>query len=47
MTTFLILLLLVLVANLAALHRVVDRDGLGTRQPPRSRREWWEGAHGV
>jgi len=43
MTLFLLLLALAIgTAWLAALARTVHRDGLGTRRPPRSHRDWWE-----
>ncbi|GAA1990456.1 hypothetical protein GCM10009718_30210 [Isoptericola halotolerans] len=45
MTTLLLLLTaMAVLAGVLALRRAVRRDGLGTRRPPRSHREWWEGA---
>ncbi|MCA5894620.1 hypothetical protein LEP48_14870 [Isoptericola sp. NEAU-Y5] len=38
----LILLTLVMTATLIGLARVVRRDGLGARRPPRSHLDWWE-----
>ncbi|WP_402466620.1 hypothetical protein [Isoptericola aurantiacus] len=32
------------IAWLVALRRTVRNDGLGARRPPRSHRDWWEGA---
>ena len=42
MTLF--LLLLVVLAWIVVLARAVRQDGLGTRLPPRSHRDWWEDA---
>ncbi|MFD6178856.1 MULTISPECIES: hypothetical protein [unclassified Isoptericola] len=45
MTTILLILALLLTATYAArLVRTVRRDGLGSRRPPRSHPDWWEGA---
>jgi hypothetical protein len=44
MTALLILAVLLGIAYLVALGLTVHRDGLGTRRPPRSHREWWEDA---
>ncbi|MFC7879198.1 hypothetical protein [Isoptericola sp. NPDC057391] len=45
MTALILVLALLLVAAYAArLVRTVRRDGLGTRRPPRSHPDWWEGA---
>ncbi|MFE6971807.1 hypothetical protein [Isoptericola sp. NPDC057653] len=45
MTTILLILALLLVATYGArLVRTVRRDGLGSRRPPRSHHDWWEGA---
>lgn len=45
MTTLaLVLAVLLLAAYAARLVRTVRRDGLGTRRPPRSHPDWWEGA---
>jgi len=40
----LVLAVLLLTAYALRLARTVRRDGLGTREPPRSHRDWWEGA---
>ncbi|GAA1709691.1 hypothetical protein GCM10009809_02570 [Isoptericola hypogeus] len=40
-----ILLVLFLAAYAVRLAQVVGRDGLGSRRPPRSHPDWWEGAH--
>lgn len=40
----LVLAVLLLAAYAARLVRTVRRDGLGTRRPPRSHPDWWEGA---
>jgi len=37
------LLILVLATALLAIARAVRRDGLGSRRPPRSHPDWWEG----
>ncbi|MEG3616500.1 hypothetical protein [Isoptericola haloaureus] len=44
--TMILLLLTLLIAGvwMTALARTVRRDGLGSRRPPRSHLEWWEGA---
>jgi hypothetical protein len=43
MTLFLVAVLAaVAVAYVVALARIVRRDGLGVRQPPRSHYAWWE-----
>ncbi len=44
MTAILILLVLTGIGYLVALGVTVRRDGLGTRRPPRSHHDWWEGA---
>ncbi len=44
MTALLVLVVLTGVTYLVALGVTVRRDGLGTRRPPRSHHEWWEGA---
>ncbi|CAM3783950.1 type II secretion system protein [Isoptericola cucumis] len=38
----LVVLAILTVVSLVALPRVVRQDGLGTRTPPRSHRDWWE-----
>ncbi|PRZ04889.1 hypothetical protein BCE75_109128 [Isoptericola sp. CG 20/1183] len=43
MTFLLLLTLLLLGAWVAALGRTVRHDGLGSRRPPRSHPDWWEG----
>ncbi|MFD6135722.1 hypothetical protein [Isoptericola sp. NPDC056618] len=40
----LVLAALLLTAYTARLVRTVRRDGLGTRRPPRSHPDWWDGA---
>jgi len=40
----LVLAVLLLAAYAARLVRTVRRDGLGTRRPPRSHPDWWDGA---
>ncbi|MCK9795066.1 hypothetical protein M1843_15040 [Isoptericola sp. 4D.3] len=45
MTAILLALtVLLVVAYAASLVRAVRRDGLGTRRPPRSHPDWWDGA---
>ncbi|MEL7976970.1 hypothetical protein AAG589_13990 [Isoptericola sp. F-RaC21] len=45
MSLFLLTLALLLLAVYGAgLVRTVHRDGLGTRRPPRSHPDWWDGA---
>ncbi|MFI2103420.1 hypothetical protein ACH436_09020 [Isoptericola sp. NPDC019693] len=45
MTFFALTLAVLLVAAYAArLVRTVRRDGLGSRRPPRSHPDWWDGA---
>lgn len=44
MTLFLLLLVVLATAWIVALARAVRQDGLGTRLPPRSHRDWWEDA---
>ncbi|MFC8600100.1 hypothetical protein [Isoptericola sp. NPDC057191] len=45
MTLSILFLVALLVATYAArLVRTVRRDGLGTRRPPRSHHDWWDGA---
>ncbi|MEU2202678.1 hypothetical protein [Isoptericola sp. NPDC019482] len=45
MTALILVLAVLLVAAYAArLVRTVRRDGLGTRRPPRSHPDWWDGA---
>lgn len=47
MTFFaLTLAVLLLAAYAGSLVRTVRRDGRGTRQPPRSHPDWWDGAPG-
>jgi hypothetical protein len=44
MTALLVIIVLLGLAYGVALGLTVHRDGLGTRRPPRSHHEWWEGA---